>query len=96
MNHCCELMNLFLNDSRIPINYNAIFRYYYLPVKGASAIQCLLFCPWCGNKLPKELNEEYYAIFYDELNLKEAKNLLDTPGLPEEFKSDEWWKKRGL
>lgn len=96
MNHCCDLMTEFVNDSRIPIYYNPVLREYYMPFNKVKLSQLLFYCPWCGIKLPKVLNEEYFKIFYDELHLERAKNLLETPCLPEEFKSDEWWKKRGL
>jgi hypothetical protein len=42
--------------------------------------------------------DEFFDIFYDELNLDLISNteVLETPCLPAEFKTDEWWKKRGL
>jgi hypothetical protein len=98
MKHCCELMTEFLEDPRIPLFYRPYLREYYMPMKRTTTIQCIFFCPWCGIRLPKDLSNEFFDIFYDELKLRLVKNLgtLETPGLPEEFKTDEWWKKRGL
>lgn len=54
------------------------------------------YCPRCAKKLPKslasvwsELIEKTYGIT-DECDNKQLKSL------PQEFKTDEWWKKRGL
>lgn len=68
------------------------------------------YCPFCGIKLPKLLSDEYSielekvlgrkgyeALFYykDEGAFKECP-VLDRNKVPEEFKTDEWWIKRGL
>jgi hypothetical protein len=46
--------------------------------------------------LPISVREEYFRILFDELHLEPEFKEIETPGLPEEFKTDEWWKKRGL
>ena len=56
--------------------------------------QTLWFCPWCGIKLPEELGEEWGRILKEEFNIEEPFRAWDR--VPSEFKSDEWWKKRGL
>jgi hypothetical protein len=56
---------------------------------GSSYIQ-IGFCPWCGTKLPESkqvlrvetMESSGHSPFDDEI--------------PEEFQTDEWWKKRGL
>lgn len=85
-----------LNDLRTPFKYDKILRSYYVECKQRGSDQLLIFCPWCGKKLPELLNEEYFRILYDELLLEPELNVIETPGLPEEFKSDAWWRKRGL
>ena len=52
------------------------------------------YCPFCGVELPKSLLDEYC----DELEKAVGKEYCDIKEdeIPEEFKSDEWWKKRGL
>jgi hypothetical protein len=60
---------------------------------------CITNCPFCGAKLPENLIDEKDDTIYKELG---ADYLYDDDGnppkkeLPEEFKTDEWWKKRGL
>ncbi|MDR0693335.1 MAG: hypothetical protein LBF49_02060 [Puniceicoccales bacterium] len=60
---------------------------------------CIAYCPFCGAKLPKELIDEKYDIICDELGLDyvpSSSGYLPKKELPEEFKTDEWWRKRGL
>jgi len=94
--YCCPLMAEFIVDPRIPIDYIPYLREHIITSKKFSMAHIIYYCPWCGTKLPTSVREEYFEIFYDELHLTRADNLLKTPGLPEEFKTDEWWKKRGL
>ena len=53
-----------------------------------------IFCPYCGKEQPKSL------LFEKDDALEEAlgKEFCDIKPeeIPEEFKTDEWWKKRGL
>jgi hypothetical protein len=56
-------------------------------------------CPFCGKKLPDNLIDEKWDTIFSELG---KDFLADEDGnppkkeLPPEFKTDEWWKKRGL
>jgi len=97
--HCCQLMSDFLNDQRIQIGYNPTTRDYFIPLlyKGkTTALQCLHFCPWCGKKLPGSLNDTWFEILEKEYNLDDPCYKKQEPLIPEEFKTDEWWKKRNL
>ena len=51
------------------------------------------FCPFCGAKLPERLDEKLTEILKNEYGLESWK---DYKKAPKEFKTDEWWKKRGL
>ena len=57
------------------------------------------YCPFCGSKLPDELYDKRYEFIGKELG---KEYLSDDDGnppkkeLPQEFQTDEWWKKRGL
>ncbi len=53
------------------------------------------FCPWCGTKLPKDLNTEWEEIVAKEFGITEY-DYWNEDKIPPEFKTDEWWKKRGL
>ncbi len=95
--HCCKLMVDFLNDPIVPIIYYPHLREYNILLKRRSGgLQGICYCPWCGTKLPTSVRDEYFRILFDELHLEPELKETETPGLPEEFKTDEWWKKRGL
>lgn len=57
--------------------------------------QIITFCPWCGAKLPKSLGKEWCQLIKEEFGIEDIfKEEWDK--LPQEFKTDEWWRKRGL
>ncbi len=51
------------------------------------------FC--CDNKLPRNLDNEWSKILREEYGITDP-NFDDKDKVPEEFYTDEWWKKRGL
>ena len=60
----------------------------------------LRYCPHCGTKLPNlscidEFGTDLYADALEEAVGKEFCDITEDE-IPEEFKTDEWWKKRGL
>jgi hypothetical protein len=61
-----------------------------------TAIQVLDYCPWCGNKLPGYLRNEWFETLAKEYNLDDPDSKEQAKLIPEEFHTDEWWKKRGL
>lgn len=100
--HCCELMNDFLEDSRIAILYLPMYRLYALPwlqkgktISTVTKSQKIDYCPWCGKKLPKDLRNKWFEVLEQEYSL-DPWNEEQLCLVPEEFKTDEWWKKRGL
>ena len=88
-------MEIFLNDPRDPIEYNPVFREYFIRLNNRSNIITLVYCPWCGSKLPDSLRENYFDILEKEhqieTNLGEYKERSD---IPTDFRSDKWWKSR--
>jgi hypothetical protein len=94
---CCKDMRQFLDDPRDPIFYDPVVREYYVHQKNATTRITFSFCPWCGHKLPSRLRAELMDILIEEYKLDvpifEVKS---SPEVPGEFKTDEWWKKRGL
>ncbi|CAG8801742.1 28116_t:CDS:2, partial [Gigaspora margarita] len=82
--------NLFLNDPRDPIEYNPVFREYFIRLNNFSNIITFAYCPWCGDKLPTSLRESYFDILKKEHNIKtnlgEYKQRSD---IPPEFRTDE-------
>jgi len=97
--HCCDLMGLFLEDIRIPIQYSPVYREYSIPLlyKGKiTALQRIFYCPWCNIKLPTSLRADWFNILEQEYNLDDPWDLEQEKLVPEEFKTDEWWISRSL
>lgn len=89
---CCNSMWSSITKYKT-IDYTQFLRTYGILI-GNDAIRMLSFCPWCGKKLPEELTSTICDVIEREFNVSEA-NIFD-PNLPEEFRTDEWWRKRGL
>jgi len=57
------------------------------------------FCPFCSKNI-KDKCDKFEKVLKDELNIDTSSKEFDwdtlDSQLPEEFKTDEWWKKRGL
>lgn len=83
---CCKALYTDLVDGSVV--YDKKYNRFYYPYSRVFA-----FCPNCGTKLP-DFSEEYD----DELEKITGKNLsnITDEEIPEEFKTDEWWKKRGI
>jgi hypothetical protein len=96
--HCCSAISANLEDYRVPIDFDPIFRSYFIPFMWPDRqATCLSFCPWCGIKFSKSLEDEFEEIVAKEYGLKgNALELLLHNDLPEEFKDESWWQKRGL
>ncbi len=58
--------------------------------------EALYYCPFCSTQLPKILNNELFAILETSFNMRDPWNNIINGTIPEEFKTDKWWKKRGL
>ena len=57
------------------------------------------YCPFCGKKFPEELEEKWWKTLENELGIVRLNDELFedfTKRVPSEFRTDEWWKKRGL
>jgi hypothetical protein len=107
LKHCCAHMDRYTvnGEEDIIIEYDQTTRSYNFLLqergKYIGVNQSLWYCPWCGSKLPEELNEEWGNALKEQYNLT-TRDFWDTKGkwdetkIPEEFRTDEWWKKRGL
>ena len=94
--HCCLDMAWFISK---PIEYEsqgpnpviawvASWNEYWIEISrlGNSAT-VIYFCPWCAQRLPASLRDEWYQTLYSMG--------YDDPGmddLPPEFNSDLWWR----
>jgi len=102
-NKCCDKMDNYVdyasnfheNVFRCPdalIWYSRKFEEYGLIIHdgGESFIE-ISYCPWCGTKLPKSKRDLWFKTL--------EKLGFDDPlqqDIPEEFKTDEWYKNRDL
>ena len=100
MQFCCEALEYAV--SREEINYDEIRGsfWFYFKRYGKSrsyGLHCASYCPYCGAKLHEDLVDELEEILENEYGIMLCNVDLNDPNtLPEEFRSDEWWKKRGL
>ena len=99
-NHCCRNMDYY---STTPLSEHELIRYhpevreYTFLLHGShhGLGQKMQYCPWCGTKLPKTLGEEWDKVVKEKLGIEQV-FAEEWATLPEEYKTDEWWKKRGL
>lgn len=89
--HCCKDMNFFLEENKVVISYTSNQRLYAINLKSSGGLQAINYCPWCGSKLPSFFKNEWFDTL-EELGFEDPYD----QEIPEEFKTDEWWKKRGL
>lgn len=96
--HCCKRLDHAISSKDNPIEYNPIFREYSVRlIYNAVALEGIDYCPWCTYKFPKSLRNHFvHIVRLEYLITGGITAIFDNPDLPEEFKSDVWWKKRGL
>ena len=103
MKYCC--MDLETSVDRKEIVYlpvtGCVWFYFKKDYEEGYGLYRLGFCPFCGEELPKNrqaVDENGDDPYTDALEEALGKEWCDiTPEeIPEEFKTDEWWKKRGL
>jgi len=86
---CCKELSLFTKEPKNPIEYNPVFREYFVRSQHSSNIITFAYCPWCSKKLPTSLRESYFDNLKKEYNidtnLGECKERSD---IPIEFRSD--------
>jgi len=98
---CCLTMDATLESGEFLLSYDSKMREY--SVRGGKCYKdgndyagfMLTHCPFCGTKLPKELRDEWFEELTKLLGF-EVDISLDRRRIPKEFKTDTWWKKRGL
>jgi hypothetical protein len=93
--HCCDVMDYYIFEKDGLVDYVPEGRSYNFLIDSPNGThQEMWFCPWCGTKLPEDLGEEWGRILKEEYGLEEPFRTWDK--VPPEFKTDEWWKRRGL
>ena len=84
--HLCETMALLLERGERVVTYSDRFREYGIPY-GDASYQTLLYCPWCGTRLPESLRDDWFARL-EALGLEPS-----DPSIPEELATGEWWRR---
>lgn len=95
--YCCEKWQTYvLMDPRVPITYDRQMRYFYVMVeKDTPYVQNLERCLLCNKKWPKCLGQTWLRTIKKELGFDGGRETNDHL-IPAEFRTDEWWKKRGI
>jgi hypothetical protein len=81
---------------RTDLIYNTRFREYGVKAAQKRAPYTpITYCPWCGRQLEPSLRDLWAKLLIKEHGIK---NPFETPiaQLPKSFRTDEWWKRRGL
>ena len=85
--HCCEAMSGYLQHGDVALLYVGEFREYGIRVlDGGSSYIVIRFCPWCGQKLPSSLRDEWFNEI-ERLGLDAT-----SPNIPASLASDQWWR----
>jgi len=86
MKFCCPQMETAVNDPTVPVIFEPKFREFGIRVlDGGTSSIGISFCPWCGQKLPESLRDEWF----DRLERLGADPYGD--GIPPEFMDDRWY-----
>ena len=77
------------------IEYSMMSRTYDMLID-ENSVRRLNFCPWCGKRLPKGLIKKLFDVLWQEYGIGYEADLDYYTNVPDEFRTDEWWKKRNL
>jgi len=94
-NHCCDHMVYALEDYQKLLNYDAKYREYGLKIPGHTGCLIMDYCPFCGVKLPSSLRKQWGYTLRNDYLLEDPIEK-DKSKIPQEFLTDQWWKKRRL
>ena len=87
---CCMGMHDDLLDKQV--EFDRTFKCYYIHLHG-DRWQTMSYCMYCGAEL-SDLTLSYYDVLEEAVG-KEYCDITEDE-IPQEFKTDEWWIKRGL
>ena len=87
------------NFLKSPIRYEEASRKYSILLYSEmdNLLGCPMeYCPYCGTRLPEPIGPDYYLLQEYGYDYIRDEDEPEYKAPPEEFKTDEWWKKRGL
>src|SRR3989304_5243059 len=67
---CCLTAHTSIESNRGPLRYEPDTRNYLLDINDDYAKALAIFCPWCGEKLPEPLDQEWYKILEEEYKIE--------------------------
>ncbi len=96
---CCSMMHKAIEDPYHAIEYVPLFRHYILRFDYSAYYgELIKNCPWCATAFPISLYKEYQRLILENIEFED--DFFDLgcyiEDFPQEFQTDEWWKKRGL
>jgi hypothetical protein len=91
--YCCLTMDVHLSKEGTIVHYDSQYREYTIGFPNGGVI--IAHCMFCGKAFPGSVRDEWFEILEKEYEL-ESPNEEDEKKVPQEFWTDEWWKKRGL
>jgi hypothetical protein len=101
--HCCGPMSAAVRMCDVGVDYDKSIRRYDFSMPGRFLEKSnicvglvLYFCPWCSKELPKDLLDEWAAILEKEYGIDSPYDRKQKRLIPKEYRTDEWWKGRGL
>lgn len=102
--YCCKKMEGVLEEHNTPLRYVPYTRKYYMeyfPSKqprtnDVIVAETLYYCPWCGIKLPESLKKAWSEIVKEKFGVTDTLDREQLKTIPQEYMSEEWWKKLGL
>lgn len=100
---CCEEMcrSIAQGEFEFYPQYRGVCYYIHTKQDDSYGQRFFGYCPYCGKRMPKLLygiDENGNRPYDDALEEAVGKEFCDITEdeIPEEFKTDEWWKRRGL
>jgi|GEM_PF-974377 len=97
--YCCEdFIKNCIADFRSLWDYNPVKRYFFTIHRTRTTREGEKYseCWHCRKEWPKDLSKEYDKILDKEFGITPDSDAYKNNDVPEEFKTEEWWRKRGL
>lgn len=91
--HCCEFMVHALRCGSYYVYYIPMWRIWGIgndDFPDDDRDIAISHCPWCGTELPTALSGDWAGVCLDR------GFEYDDPNLPEDLRTDRWWKDAGL
>ena len=94
--YCCINMEGNVEEEPFSIAYEEYSREYFLIFYKSKCqkYRKIYYCGFCGKKLPKNLKKEWKFLLTKEFGIKDI--VKEWGKIPEEFKTDKWWRKRDM